>query len=313
MTLLELIKLLRLHLKRIAIVTVACAAVCFVGALLVSVIKPSYTATATVVTTGGTFTSVSGLATSEASSASTADVAVSATSTTTNNTVTFTAKGSSSEAVLNAVNDAASALAKTAKKQQVASGATVNKAELAAASGKSPLLYAFVGFFGGLFCVVAYYVIIDTVRGGVHSPVAVEQLGLTYLGTLCPDESRMRIVMANFHFSNKNEGFVSKNVLLQPANSRVRIRDAYEMLAPAANEAGVVLRAAPALNESVYTLYKGRDADTVIIVVEEEVTTFDELDELVREFKIANIKAGGFVYLPYDMALEGEPASVPTR
>ncbi len=313
MTLLELFKLLRFHAKRIVIVTVACAAVCFVGALLVSVIKPSYTATATVVTTGGSFTSVSGLATSEASSASTADATVSAAATTTNNMVTFTAKGSSSEAVLNAVNDAADALAKTAKKQQVASGATVNKAELASASGKSPLLYAAVGFVGGLFCVVAYYVLVDTARGGVHSPEAVEELGLTYLGTLQPVESRMRIVMANFHFSNKNEGFVSKNVLLQPANPRVRIRDAYEMLAPAANEAGVVLRAAPALEESVYTLYKGRDADTVIVVVEEEVTTFDELAELVREFKIANIKAGGFVYLPYEVALEGEAARATAR
>lgn len=313
MTLLELIKLLRLHVKRIAIVVAACTVVCFVGSLLVSVIKPSYTATSTVVTSGGVFTSVSGLADAEATSASTDGATVSATATTSNNTVTFTAKGSSSEATLSAVNDAADNLAKSAKKKQVASDAVVNKAELAKAAGKSPVLYAAVGFMGSLFCMVAYYVLIDTLRGGIHAPEAVEERGLTYLGTLSENEARMRIVVANFHFSNKNEGFVSKNVLLQPASPRVRIRDAYDMLAPAATEAGIVMRAAPALEDSVYTLYKGREADTVIVVVEEEITTFDEVDELIREFKIANIRPGGFVYLPYDASVEGEPASMPTR
>lgn len=301
MTLLELFKLLRLHVKRIVIVTVACTALCFAGALALSIVKPSYTATATLVASGGSFTSVSGLADAQATAASKDGVTVSSTASTTSNTVTLTAKGSSAEAVVETANTVVATLDQAAKEQNVATSTSVSEAEEATKTGKNPVLYAAVGFMGGLFCVVAFYVLADTMRGGVHAPEAVEERGLTYLGTLSEDEARMRIVMANLRFSHKVEGGIAKIVLLQPTSSQVRIRDAYNLMAAPAAEAGVKISAAPALEDSVYTLYKGREADSVVVVVEEDVTTFDQVDELVREFKIAGIKAGGFVYLPYNV------------
>lgn len=65
------------------------------------------------------------------------------------------------------------------------------------------------------------------------------------------------------------------------------------------------LKVAPALEESVAVLYKGREADSVVVVVEGEISTFSDIDELVREFAIAGITPGGFVYVPYQGKVRG--------
>ena len=299
MTILEFLKLLRLHLKSTIIIPIICAVICFASMAFISSAHPSYTATSTVVTTGGSFASVAGLAESEASKVFDNGATVEASTSTTQNKVTFTAKGTSSEFAINAANSAAANLSELANQNANVTSATVNEAKTASNSNKNPLLYALVGFLGGLFCVVVYHVLRDTVRGNIHTPEAVSACGLTYLGALSTNKARMRIVVANFHFSNKDKNSVAKNILLHPTNSKVHIDDAYDMLSEIATEAEMDLSIAPAFEESVYTLYEGRDADTVIVVVEENVTTIAEIDEIVREFKIANINAGGFVYLPY--------------
>ncbi len=299
MTLLELLKLLRLHIKGIIIFPLVCAVICYAGASFIASAHPSYTATSTVVTTGGSFTSVAGLADSAASSVTEDGASVTSSATTTQNTVTFTAKGTSSEVAVTAANSAATNLSELVQEKAGVTSATVKEAKTASATGKSPLLYALVGLLAGLFCVIVYCVLRDSVRGGIHTPEAVAACGLTYLGTLNADKARMRIVVANFHFSGKNKDSVAKNILLHPTNSKVHINDACTMLSEAATEADIELNSAPAFDESVYTLYEGHDADAVIVVVEEDVTTIAEVDEIVREFSIANINAGGFVYLPY--------------
>ncbi len=300
MTLLELCMLLRAHLKKVVVIPVACGIACLAVFAALSIVHPSYTATASLVSNGGDFTSVTGLANSTAAKAEGATVTASAS--TTNRTVTFTAKGSSSDDCVSAANAAVNELSDSAVQQQVASSTVVTQAESAAKTGKSPVLYGAVGFLGALFCVVAYYVLIDTMRGGVHSPEAVAESGLRYLGVLDSDEAHQRVTMANLRFSGKNEGEFARTVLLVPTNKNVDVRSAYNQIAHAAADEGMRVGAAPSLDSAVSVLYKGREVDSVVAVVEAEVSTLGEIQELVHEFQIAGITPGGFVYMPYASA-----------
>ena len=298
MTLIELCRFLRSKWRRIIIFSLICALAVGCGAKVMSLVNPSYTATSTVVATGGTFSAVTGLSQVAATEASSDKATVSSTSSTTNNTITFKGEGSSSSEVVSAVNKAAQQLAETAKSQEVAKNANVSQATAASPSGKSALFYALVGLVGSLFCAVVFYVIRDSQKGCVHSAQALSNCGLTYLGCLDGNDASTRFGIANFHFTNKNNGELSQRVLLQPTSSKVNIKLVESILGDSAKEAGIILRVAPALRDSVYTLYKAESADTVIVVVEENVSTLFEVEEIVREFKIANVHCGGFIYLP---------------
>ncbi len=300
MTLLELCMLLRAHLKKVVVIPVACGIACLAVFAVLSIVHPSYTATASLVSNGGDFTSVTGLANSTAAKAE--GTTVTASASTTNRTVTFTAKGSSSDDCVSAANAAVNELSESAVQQQVASSTVVTQAESASKTGKSPVLYGAVGFLGALFCVVAYYVLADTMRGGVHSPEAVAESGLRYLGVLDSDEAHQRVTMANLRFSGKNEGEFARTVLLVPTNKNVDVRSAYNQIAHAAADEGMRVGAAPSLDSAVSVLYKGREVDSVVAVVEAEVSTLGEIQELVHEFQIAGITPGGFVYMPYASA-----------
>lgn len=298
MTLKEFFNLLKAQITRIVAICVVSTLVFGIGAKVISLINPSYTAISTVVTAGGTFASVTGLGESVAAEASQNGAKVTAKATSSNTTVTFTVEAGSADAAVSVANEAASNLAETAKSQEVAKNANISQATSASPSGKSALFYALVGLVGSLFCAVVFYVIRDSQKGCVHSAQALSNCGLTYLGCLDGNDTSTRFGIANFHFSNKNKGELSQRVLLQPTSSKVNIKLVESILGDSAKEAGIILRVAPALRDSVYTLYKAESADTVIVVVEENVSTLSEVEEIVREFKIANVHCGGFIYLP---------------
>lgn len=300
MTLLELCKLLRVHIKALVVVALVAAIACGAGCVLKTSISPVYAAKASVVITGGAFNAATGLAANEAiADVSVEGVSVESSANTSQNTITFTAKASTDSLAINAANQAASSLADLASNKAGATSTTITSAKAASLTGKSPFLYAGVGFFGGLFCVIAYFVIRDSMRGGVHSPQAVAESGLTFLGELQNDEARMRIILANFQFSGNTNQTGSPDILLHPTNKKVHLQEACDMLASAAKEAKVALHTSLPLQESVDTLYKGRDVHAVVVVVEENTSTLAEIEEIVREFALANIHAGGFVYMPY--------------
>ena len=298
MTLIELCRFLRSKWKRIIVISLVCAVAVGCGVKVMSVAKPSFTATSTVVATGGTFSAASGLSQVVATEASSTKATVTSTSNTTNNTVTFKSEGSSSIEVVNAVNQAAQQLSDTAMSQEVVKNTSITKATSAHSTYKSSLFCFAVAFFVCVFLIVSYYIMRDSARGGIHSPEAVSRTGLTYLGCLDGNDVSTRFSIANFHFTNKNKGELSQRVLLQPTSFKVNIKLVESILGDPAKEAGIILRVAPALRDSVYTLYKAESANTVIVVVEENVSTLSEVEEIVREFKIANVHCGGFIYLP---------------
>ncbi len=298
MTILELCMLLRVHIKKVIVVPILCGVICAVAAFGLFFVHPSYTATASVLSVGGDISTVSGLATSLAGKETAATVT--ATTTTSSKLVTLKAEGSSADSCVSAANSVANELSSTAVDQKAATSTVVTEAQSASKNGKNPLFYGVVGLLAGLFCIVAYYVLVDMMRGRIHASDAVSETGLTYLGTLDGDEAHQRVAVANLHFSGKNDGAaLARTVLLVPTNDQVRIRDAYAQISQAVAAEGMQIGAAPSLDSGVGALYKGRNVDSVVAVIEAEVSTLAEVNELVHEFNVAGIKPGGFLYLPY--------------
>lgn len=298
MTILDFCILLRVNIKKIIAVPILCGVICLAAAFAFSSIHPSYTATASVLSIGGDISTVDGLASSIASKGTSAKV--SASTSTSKKLVTITAEGSSANGCISAVNSAATELSDAAVEQKASTSTVVTKAESAQKTGKSPFFYGGAGLLVGLLCIVVYCLLIDILRGRVHAPEAVSEVGLTYLGTLDGDEMHQRIAIANLHFSAKSEDGLARTVLLVPSSKQVRIRDAYAQVAQAVTDEGMQIGVGPSLDSGVSALYKGRNVDSVVAVVEAEVSTLTEVQELVHEFGVAGIKPGGFVFLPYN-------------
>ena len=308
----EILKLLKIYVVRIIVVAIACALIGFAGAKVVAKFNPSYTATSTVVTAGGTFATATGIANSAATQASQSGVVVTATSTTTNYTITFTAKGKTKSGVINAANGAANTFSDNAKSQEAVKNTTVTLSDSAKSTHKSATFYALAGFVVGLFIMVAFYLLRASIKRAIYSPEAVSSSGLPFLGCIKGDASSARIAVANFQFSGKDENNFSRKVLLHPTNSSVNVAGVRRVLTDQATQAGMILREAPALKDSVFTLYEGKKADAVIVVVEEGTSTLTEIEEVIREFSIADVPVGGFVYVPQNKAKKSKSKSQKT-
>lgn len=181
------------------------------------------------------------------------------------------------------------------------------------ATAKSPVFYTAAGFLGGLFCIASYYVLISILRGSIHTPETVIESGLTYLGMVDSDEAHLRIAVANLQFSGKDIGASGRTVLLVPSSNKVHIRYAYTQITQAAASRGLRIGVVPSLDSSVSALYKGCKADLVVVVVEAGVSTFDEVQQLIREFDIAGVKADGFVFLPYSASAKKAKKNKPSK
>lgn len=295
MTLIELMRMLRTHLKQIVVIPVVVAAAVFAVYLGKS---SSYSATAKMVTYGGSFASVSGLADMESSQASTDDVKVTSTATSSSNTISITAKAADEAKALSLANEVVSTLSQTAKDKQVANDTTVETADEATRSSKNPLVYAAGGWMGGLFLVVLFYMFADLVSPRVHGFELVETMGLTYLGTVENDPAKLRLALANIDLSGMGEGKRAKKVRLLPAGSGVRASDAARLLLSAAGGSARLALAA-SLDESPDVLFRAGSGESLVVVVEQEVTTVADLEELKHELGIAKIDPAGFVFLPY--------------
>lgn len=298
MTLLELCTLLRPHLKKLIVVPVLCGVICLLGYLLFSFIMPSYLASASVLSVNGDIAAVASLASSIAKEET--EVSVTAMTSTNDRVVDITASGPSSNDCIKAANNVANKLADAAVKQGAAANAIVTEAESTQKAGGGSVLFAVAGFLGSLFCLVAFYVARDELRGTVHIPESLSKSGLRYLGTLDGNEASQRIVAANLRLSIKEKGLSARTVFLVPTSKRVHNLDAYNLIAQSAEAEGVPLDIAPALDDEPSILHKDREVDLVVAVIEAELSTFAEVKELVYELDIADIKPVGFIFLSYN-------------
>ena len=300
MTLYDLARLIRQNATKIASVGVVCAMVCFLCSGAYSLMKPSYKATSTIVSIGGSFSSTAGIANHIASQESKDGVTVSASPTSSNSTVTFSATAASVEAAKDACNNAANETGKQAKDSGAVNSYSVTEATSAKSTSKSPLLLGAFGFMGGAFAVVTLIALRTSIRGIVLSPKQVEELGLFYLGCVDAKPFHAGTIVANICFkSRKREDDERSRVLLHPTNKNVRVNEVGNNLSAEAGKIGMTLKKTPPLEESARTLYQGSEAEAVVVIVEEGKSTFNEIEEIEKEFEVAGINTAGFVFLPH--------------
>lgn len=164
MTFLEVLNLLRSHLMRIIVVTLACAAIAGVSMAVRGLIAPEFSASSVLSISQGDIVSVSDIASVAASEVSSDGVEIQIDITTQPDTVTFTATGSSADGCVVISNDVLSITKSEAEKQGVLVACMTTEATDAVFLGKNPVLYGTVGAMAGLLAIVAYYVIKDTAR-----------------------------------------------------------------------------------------------------------------------------------------------------
>lgn len=296
MTLLELCRLLKTKLTFVVGLPVILTIVVFAGCALA--FPHSYEAESTLVTSAD-LTVVGGIATSQAEGASADGVEVEAKSTTTNATVTFTASGSDPSACVNAANAAAQTTQKKINESYPDTIADVTAASQADDASHSPWKYALVAFFVGLFIAIVLVVIQDMIVRKVHDWASVEQAGqVRYLGTYGGDEAqRERLAVATRLAGRGSKADMAESVCLVPVGSTpftARVADEIESSLP---EPHARILVAEPLSRGPEAILDAREADSTVLVVQEELSTFGDLEDVLRELSIASVEPAGFVYV----------------
>ena len=296
MSLLELLKLLKKNLTWVIAVPILCFALAFGGTALYAKYNPQWSASATVVVSNGSLNAVAGIASGIAQEKTTSNVTVKATSSSGNASVTITAKGSSAQACINAANATANNAASTAEEQEAAKSTKVAHASFAKNEAPSAKKNSLMGFLGGLLIALCAIVIIDSAKRRVHDWRSVEETGeLPYLGTIDVSGAANQLIVANLSLSIQNENAHNTAVLIPAGNIDEAASEAAQSLA-GTQGCELTLHAMPSLQTSTSALFEGRKQGVVAIFVKEEITTYPDIEQLLREFKIAGITPAGFIY-----------------
>ena len=296
MSLLELLKLLKKNLTWVIAVPILCFALAFGGTALYAKYNPQWSASATVVVSNGSLNAVAGIASGIAQEKTTSNVTVKATSSSGNASVIITAKGSSAQTCINAANATANNTASTAEEQEAAKSTKVTHASSAKNEGPSAKKFGLMGLLGGLLIALCAIIIIDSAKRRVHDWRPIEETGdLPYLGTIDASEAANQLIVANLSLSIRNENAPNTAVLIPAGNIDEAASEAAQSLA-GTQGCELTLHAMPSLQTSTSALFEGRKQGVVAIFVKEEITTYPDIEQLLREFKIAGITPAGFIY-----------------
>lgn len=294
MTLNELLKIL----KRRWIVPVALMVVFGLAAFAyIQFLAPrEYGASGDVIVTSGSFSGVAGLASAAADGVSGDGVSVSVKSSSQNNTITFTGKARSGDEAIAGANDAIKELESRIK--QVDSMKIV-KSEAAKATLASPggLKYGLAGAAGGLFAGCLILVGLAMISRRIYGWRSLEEAsGLGCLGTYEQAEANRSRLAASIFFAGGGAEGDHLRACIIPAGSTLAARLAVEGLRAPAQAIGMALYEAPSLATGPQAILAARRADSVAIAIEEGVSTFTEVEDLIRELDLAGVVPAGFIY-----------------
>lgn len=296
MPLLESLKLLKKNLTWVIAVPILCFVLAFGGTALYAKYNPQWSASATVVVPNGSLNAVTGIASGIAQEKTAGNVTVEATSSSGNASVTITAKGPNAQTCINAANAAANNTASTAEEQEAAKSTKVAHASSAKNDAPSAKKFGLMGFLGGLFITLCTIVAIDSAKRRIHDWHPVEELtGLPYLGTIDASEAANRLIVANLTLAYQNCSAPCTAVLIPAGNADEAAIKAVRSLTKTQG-CELTLSAMPSLQTSTSALFEGRKQGVVAMFVKKEVTTYFDVEQLLREFEIAGITPAGFIY-----------------
>ncbi|MGO5205015.1 hypothetical protein ACTQ2S_04880 [Parolsenella catena] len=151
----------------------------------------------------------------------------------------------------------------------------------------------------GLFVMVTWYVMKDTMQPRVWDWHSVEQgADLTFLGVVTNDRPQLSLICANLGLaSTKGRHSETKRVYFIPAGDDVNGDEVFALLGSIRYSACTMALGAP-LSQTPNTLFAAREADSVVVIVEEGCSALADIELIIRELKIAGVEPAGFIYLP---------------
>lgn len=290
MTLGDLIGLIKRYWKPLILVVCLCTVLGLGYGLLR---RGTYYASA-IVTSSVDLAALKGQA--EASASQQNGVKVSVTADTTSKTVKMSGEGSVDQDVVKSVNDVAKSTEKAAK--NINSGATVSTsyARQASYSRRNPLLYAAVGFAGGIVVALCALVFLFYRRLPVRDSRELEKVvGLPTLGTL-PSEDDGKLLAANIVLCLGEDCETVCLVSVSYADADRVVSVVTDALASRQDDERPHVIGCQNITADVDALFAARRADAVILIVTEWHDSMRDVDRCIREFKIVKGNLKGLIY-----------------
>lgn len=301
MTLRDFLKVLWRKLPIVIVILLVCL---FAGHRVgVAQYTTSYTATATVTTNISTNVAT-GFASNVAAAATTSSVTVTAAASSSSASVTLTAKGDDPAACISAVNSAADSLQTQIKNGYAQSINSVRHAETTTTTAsRSPRLYAAAGLLIGVALAIIALAIWDAATRRIHSWQTVrETKNVKYLGTAGGSDDRQRKLATTVRLASHGEnGKPADTVYLVPVGGTPCAPAVAKQLEETAKKSLPEEFPAVVVDETVLkSAEAATDAEHVtrsVLVVEEERSTYPDLEDALRDFDVAGLTPAGFIYV----------------
>ncbi len=316
MTILDLMRLIQLHLKLVIALPIIFAVVALAYSFF---IQASYTATANFITNGD-LAFAQGLASKEATSYAKSGVQISCSSQSSNKQVTISATGSDATQCIEAANTVANNAVSQYKSSSSSVIAAGTEATSAVRNTPSPLRVAATAFALGLFVAICIVVLIDIAKAPIKSREDAEnacELPVLGTGTSVEDGDR---ILANLQFDcgkrpstiavvpigQADSAVVISNELvnaLERSSVRTRIvkgsPHARKFKVSVPEDAAVVV-CCPPLAAGAGASYIANSSDATVLCVTEWTDSKRQLLATMRELELAKANIAGLAYLPED-------------
>lgn len=314
MTVFDLLKLLKRHIKLMIVVPIVCAVLAFAWSML---IQASYSATASFVTNGD-LALAQGLANNVAASYSNNTTKVTCSSVSSSKTIVVTAIGDNPYSCVDTANNVANETVKQYKEASSSIIAAVSEAGFATSNNPSLIKMAFVALLGGLLLAICFVLLVDWFKAPVKSREDIESsFTLPILGS-APSAEGGEEILANLQFSHGGKpSTVAVIPVGTPSAAPVVARElggAFERSdirvklvkgSPAAKkfkvavpeDAAVIVSCEP-LKEGMGAAYIAHNADATILCVSEWTDSKKQIAAVIKEMKLAKVNIAGFAYLP---------------
>lgn len=312
MTLSDLLKLIRHHIRFVIATPIICA---LIATLVILLIPPTYEAKATLLTNGD-IALASGFAQSEAEKYSQNGIEVVVKAETSSRTITITAEGADYGGCIAAANATVLAAANDVHAANDQTAISTNEATFAQNTAPSVLRTALLALLTGLFIAICVLVVIDMVKTPIKSKNDIEAAtDLPVIGTI-PNRDRGERLLANVRFLSDKApstiaiipvGFTGATLTcaelasaFEHAHTTVtRVKGsphAEGLTSLALPEVVTIVECAP-IAEGMGAVYIAKDADVTILCASEWRDSRKALTSVVEELRFAKAEIGGVVFL----------------
>ena len=222
---------------------------------------------------------------------------MSAANDTSNSTVTVTAKGSSPDSCVSAANDAVYKINNVSRESFSNIATNVVYASSAENVSRKWYVYPLTAYFAALFALVCVIVILDMRDPRIHSKnSALAAAGVPCMGILDGTLAELQRLLTTARLVGREDEPAARSICIIPAGVSTSADKAASQLGRISAGQHVEITSVPALDKGARALFFARKADTVIMAIEQEVSSVSGVETLVNELGLVGVEPAGFVY-----------------